>query len=105
VTTDVLAPVVEKTRRAGPEPGFFVFAGQNSKEMQMTTESTTKNLFKPPVSKAESKAQATDRAFREIVNAEESARSKKTEKLREARLKQTREAAKRLKQARESASQ
>lgn len=57
----------------------------------MATQTTAKNLFKPQVSKPESRAQATDRAFRGIVSAETKARNRKTERLRQARLRQAKE--------------
>ncbi|GIL00651.1 MAG: hypothetical protein BroJett030_05500 [Alphaproteobacteria bacterium] len=46
------------------------------------------DIFKPQAPKGQSKASATDRAYREIVIAEAQARKKKTERLRQARREQ-----------------
>lgn len=47
---------------------------------------TTSGIFKPLSSKAETRSQVTDNTARAIVEAETSARDKKTAKLRAARL-------------------
>jgi len=57
----------------------------------MASKFTAETLFKPQPSRGESKAQATDRAYRVIVDAEAEARNRKTERLREARLRQAKD--------------
>lgn len=46
----------------------------------------TEGLFKRPASKAESKADSTNRAAREIISGEAAKREAKTARLREARM-------------------
>lgn len=53
----------------------------------MNTRLTKDNLFRPSKSKAESRADITDRTARAIIDAEAEGREAKTMRLRQARLK------------------
>jgi cell division ATPase FtsA len=72
-------------------PRFLASVGPIQEEPQMARKITAKQPFKSQPTRGESKAQVTDRAFREIVKAETKARNRKTAKLRQARLKQHKE--------------
>ncbi len=52
----------------------------------MTGVTTKDNLFRPTRTRAESKAEVTDRTARAIIDAEVQRREAKTEKLRQARI-------------------
>ena len=65
-------------------PAFLLSDG--AKDTTMTGITAQRNLSRPARSKAETKAEITDRTARAIIDAEAARREAKTEKLRRARL-------------------
>lgn len=83
VTTDVLAPAVEMMKRSGSRPAFFF---GSEKGLFMISIKAQSEMVRSTRSKAETKADTTDRVARKIIETETRIQRSKTEELRKARL-------------------
>jgi hypothetical protein len=84
LTTDVLASIIEAHEERPGSPGLLLFSSRETDRMNSVI--TRSKLFGAKASRAETKADITDRTARGIIDAEAEKRRTKTARLRQARL-------------------